>query len=413
ISTIATPVVMLALALLPGLLLARGGGVRHVTFLDQSGDAALFPLIKQQLDSGGSKDSDSSDGKNISTTRYELNQRVIAAGETLDTVEKEYQQQVQKDADSAYVVLPASVFKGEELSYYSRNVGDFSIGRIEEAISSAVSQRRLEGAGLQSSKIAGYLKPVHLKTMKITSEGQTRTGGGQEFMISFVLLFFLYLTVLFYGMFVMRGVIEEKQSRIVEIMVSSVNSTQMMFGKLIGIGLVGLTQVGIWALFAFLLTKGAGAMLGGGAAGSAMPAIPVSLLIYFLIYFVLGYFLFSTLYALVGSTVSGEEEAQQAQWPVTGLLVVPMMIFGSIVSNPNSTVSVVLSLIPFFSPTLMMMRISLISPPFWQILLSIVILLATICVSVWIASRIYRVGILMYGKRPSITELGRWLRYNN
>ena len=126
----------------------------------------------------------------------------------------------------------------------------------------------------------------------------------------------------------------------------------------------------------------------------------------------LGYFLFATLYALVGATVSSEEEAQQAQIPVTLLLVVPMVIFNMIIANPTSGSSIVLSMVPFFAPTLMLMRIAVVNPPLWQVLLSMAIMVATILLCVWVAAKIYRVGILMYGKRPNIAELGRWLRYN-
>ena len=143
-----------------------------------------------------------------------------------------------------------------------------------------------------------------------------------------------------------------------------------------------------------------------------MPSLPVSLLVYFVIFFVLGYFLFATLYAMVGSTVSSEEEAQQAQFPVTILLVVPMLIFNMIIANPTSGASIALSMVPFFAPTLMMMRIAVVNPPLWQILLSMGIMVATILGCVWLSARIYRIGILMYGKRPSIAELGRWLRYS-
>ena len=143
-----------------------------------------------------------------------------------------------------------------------------------------------------------------------------------------------------------------------------------------------------------------------------MPSLPVSLLLYFVIFFVLGYFLFATLYAMVGSTVSSEEEAQQAQFPVTILLVVPMLIFNMIIANPTSGASIALSMVPFFAPTLMMMRIAVVNPPLWQILLSMAIMVATILGCVWLSARIYRIGILMYGKRPSIAELGRWIRYS-
>jgi ABC-2 type transport system permease protein len=184
----------------------------------------------------------------------------------------------------------------------------------------------------------------------------------------------------------------------------------MMLGKVIGIGLVGLTQIGLWALSAFLLTTVGVSSF--SSRGVPIPSLPISLLVYFVVFFVLGYFLFATLYALVGSTVSSEDEAQQAQMPVTILLVVPMLIFNMIIANPTSSASVAVSMVPFFAPTLMMMRIAVVNPPLWQILGSIAIMLATILGCVWIAARIYRVGILMYGKRPSIAELGRWLRYS-
>ncbi|HJZ67429.1 MAG TPA: ABC transporter permease, partial [Blastocatellia bacterium] len=277
-------------------------------------------------------------------------------------------------------------------------------------INDAVSTLRLKRAGLNQSQIAAYTRRVGLKTNKITASGEVREGGRADFVVAFIMLFFIYISVLLYGMFVMRGVIEEKTSRIVEIVISSVKPTQMMLGKVIGIGLVGLTQIGLWALSAFLLTTIGVSTL--SSRGVPMPSVPISLLVYFVVFFVLGYFLFATLYALVGSTVSSEEEAQQAQMPVTMLLVVPMLIFNMIIANPTSSASVVVSMVPFFAPTLMMMRIAVVNPPLWQILGSIAILLATILGCVWIAARIYRVGILMYGKRPSIAELGRWLRYS-
>jgi ABC-2 type transport system permease protein len=228
-------------------------------------------------------------------------------------------------------------------------------------------------------------------------------------MVAFALLFFLYMSVLFYGLFVMRGVIEEKQSRIVEIVISSVKPTQMMLGKVVGIGLVGLTQIGIWALTTAGLSLFGATMFPSQAA--KIPSIPMSMLVYFVLFFVLGFFLYATLYAMVGSMVSSEEDAQQMQFPVTLLIVVPMMILGLVMSNPNSTSSIVLSMVPFFAPALMMLRIAVINPPVWQVILSMVIMVVTILGFLWVAAKIYRVGILMYGKRPSIAELGRWLRH--
>jgi ABC-2 type transport system permease protein len=184
----------------------------------------------------------------------------------------------------------------------------------------------------------------------------------------------------------------------------------MMVGKFIGIGLVGLTQFGIWALSTALLSSVGVAMF--ATRGAKVPNVPVSLLVYFVLFFILGFFLYATLYAAVGAIVSSEEDAQQVQFPVTMLLVVPMMIFGLVMANPNSVSSTVLSMVPFFAPTLMMLRIAVINPPVWQVVLSMVIMLVTIAGLLWLSSKIYRVGILMYGKRPNLAELGRWLRYN-
>ena len=137
----------------------------------------------------------------------------------------------------------------------------------------------------------------------------------------------------------------------------------------------------------------------------------MSMLVYFVIFFVLGYFLFATLYAIVGATVGSEEEAQQAQFPVTILVVIPMMIFTTVMANPNGPLAVTLSMIPFFAPTLMMLRIAVINPPRWQIVLSMAIMVVTILGAVWLAAKIYRVGILMYGKRPTLPEIMKWMKY--
>jgi ABC-2 type transport system permease protein len=182
-----------------------------------------------------------------------------------------------------------------------------------------------------------------------------------------------------------------------------------MMGKLVGIGLVGLTQYAIWILcFVLVLAFGTSFF---DSQGIPLPQIPPSLIIYFVLFFILGYFLFASLYAMVGAIVSNEEDAQQVQMPVTLLVIIPMLLFGLVVTNPNSTISTILSMVPFFAPTLMMMRIAMINPPIYQIVITMLGMILTIIGLIWLVGRIYRIGILMYGKRPSISELGRWLRY--
>ncbi len=409
IGTILSPVLLLALVLLPGFLATRGGGERRVTIINQTGDAGLFESIKGKMEERSDETPMSGDQASARATQFTLTHQIASPTESIEEIAERHAAEVRGDSSWSFVILPAGVLEGAEAQYYARNISDFSIRKLERAISSSVIERRFAQAGFDKSRIEEFTRSVGMETNKITDSGINKEEGSLSFIISFVMLFFIYMSVLFYGIFVMRGVIEEKQSRISEVLVSSVKPTQMMLGKLIGIGLVGLTQMGIWALTAMGLTAFGVSLF--ASRGINFPHIPPMLFVYFVIYFVLGYFLFATLYALVGSTVSSEDEAQQAQMPVTMLLVVPMLIFTVIMNNPNSPLSTGLSMIPFFSPTLMMMRIAVVNPPVWQILLSMAIMVATILGCVWVAGRIYRVGILMYGKRPSIAELGRWLRY--
>ena len=413
IGTIISPVLLLGLIILPGFLAERGGGgQKHIIVLDQSDDPLLFDAIRARAESNGAESGADGEPGFGTATRFLLTRQILPADQNPnDWIKRDSNGAGEKGPERAYVILGAGVLDSVAPEYHAKNLSDFSIRALEESVSAAISERRLVRAGFDATKISLYMKPVDMKKFKIDVSGESKEGGmKQDFLIAFALLFFLYITVLFYGLFVMRGVIEEKQSRIVEVLISSVRPTQMMVGKLIGIGLVGLTQIGIWALSTALLSWFGATMF--AAQGAKMPSVPMSLLVYFVLFFVLGFFLYATLYAAVGAIVSSEEDAQQVQFPVTMLLVVPMMIFGLVMSNPNSTSSIVLSMVPFFAPTLMMLRIAVINPPVWQVILSMVIMLATIAGLLWLSAKIYRVGILMYGKRPSIAELGRWLRYS-
>lgn len=411
IGTIISPLLMLALILLPAFLATRGGGTRHVSVIDQSGDPTLFEAIKSRAEATpGTTSGDSGGRARFSNTRYELSRVTTQPGENVEDVKTRLSNEVKQDSDKAYVVLPTGVLDNAEPEYYTKNPSDPAIRGVEQAISTAVIERRLTRAGINPTEISRYMKSVDMRKIKVGPEGESEDSGVPTFIIAFIMLFFLYMTILFYGIFVMRGVIEEKQSRIVEVIVSSVKPFQMMIGKIIGIGLVGLTQYAIWILSGVLLSF-VGAKIFANT-GAALPKVPVSLLIYFIIYFLLGYFLFATLYAMVGAMVSNEEDAQQVQFPVTMLIIIPMVVFTLVMNNPNSPTSVTLSMIPFFAPTLMMLRIAVDPPPWWQIALSMLLMVVTIFGAIWVAARIYRVGILMYGKRPSIAELGRWLRYS-
>jgi ABC-2 type transport system permease protein len=407
IGTILSPLFLVGLMVLPSLLAMKSGGERHITVLDQSGDAQLYDGIKQRLEH---TDPASDDKKGFGNTRFTLERVVVAPDQPIDDLAKNYNAEVNKNSDHAYLILRKGILDETadvKPEYYAKNPGDVVVGNVQRAINDEIRERRLAQAKLSKEQIERYNKEVNL--IKKNPSG-VEEKGIPRFVIGMVMLFFIYMTTLFYGIFMMRGVIEEKQSRIVEVVISSIKPFQLMMGKLIGIGLVGLTQYSIWVLSAVGLAKFGLSMF--ASQGFQLPEFPAIWLVYFVVFFILGYFLFATLYAMVGAMVSTEEDAQQAQMPVTMLIVVPMLLFGMVMANPDSPLSTTLSMIPFFAPTLMMMRIAMVNPPVWQVVGSMVLMLLTIIAAVWVVGRIYRVGILMYGKRPSIAELGKWIRYS-
>jgi ABC-2 type transport system permease protein len=221
---------------------------------------------------------------------------------------------------------------------------------------------------------------------------------------------------LLYAVNVLRSVVQEKTSRVVEIMVSAVKPRAMMLGKIVGVGGVGVFQLSIWAAIAALLLRYHVELLGlfgiGGAAAVDIPSISAVAIFVVLAYFVLGYFFYAALYAAIGAMVNSDQEAQQVQTPVVILLIIPVLCVQLIANDPRSPIAAALTLIPFSSPVLMPMRYLLGGASLWDVALSLALLAASIAVAVHVAARIYRVGILMYGKRPSLRELYRWIRYS-
>jgi len=204
----------------------------------------------------------------------------------------------------------------------------------------------------------------------------------------------------------MNGVIEEKSNRVVEVVVSSLPASRLFAGKLLGVGAAGLTQFLVWA--ACLAAISSAGAAGWGAAG-AVPELSPSLLVAFVLFFLLGYFLYGAMYASIGAAVNTNQEAQSLAFPVMMPLILSIVFYPMVLAAPDSTAAVVLSLVPFFAPLLMFLRMTAVSPPAWQVALSMFLMLGAIAVITWAAARIYRVGILMYGKRPTFPEILRWV----
>lgn len=397
IGTILTPLLMAGIAFLPMLLFGKGErNTYRLIVLDQTSDAALFQRAEKFL----TEKSDRGD-------RFEVTREAIAADQ-LEARQQQLNQAIKADKLGGYVIFPADVLESGKILQRAKNVNDFSLlNRIRNAFNQAVIEQRMMRAGISPEKVSAVSKDIQIDLINERGEQEAPMS---KFWLPFLLSIILYISTLVYGMYVMRGVIEEKQSRIIEVLLSSVKPFHLMLGKVTGIGLVTLTQVGIWVGSMFIIS-GVAAAQALAFGDFKIPKIPVSMLLFFLLYFVLGYFLYATLYAMVGAMVSSEEDGQQAQMGITILLVVPYVLSSFVLSKPDGVTATVLSLIPFFSPILMFMRIAVQQPPWWQIVLSLVLLLGTILGAVWVAAKIYRVGVLMYGKRPSLPELVKWLKY--
>ena len=319
----------------------------------------------------------------------------------------------QKQLDG-FLVIPANALNGGQPSYYSRSAGAFTIiNSVNRAIDDAELIALLRQSGIKTGDLQRFFPNVDAKLIRLTTQGESEETG-QTFGIAIAVATILYASLLMYGVTTMRSVLEEKSTRVMEILVSSVRPFQLLAGKVLGVGAVGITQLLVWLVSASLLA-GQGMIMArifGTGTSSLSIHIPPALIVSAVLFFLGGYFMFSSLYAAIGAMVSNEQDAQQVQMPVTLVIVASFSLFGVILGHPNSTTSVILSMIPFFSPILMTMRISLQMPPVWQIAVSLAILFATAVGIIYFSARIYRVGVLMYGKRPSLVELIPWLRYN-
>ncbi|MBI1761678.1 MAG: ABC transporter permease [Acidobacteria bacterium] len=397
--TILTPLLGALLMFAPGYFMERTAQRGKVVVLDQTGDAALFPLAQELFYRGPV------------STRYELAHETVTPGTVTDTRMRELSQQLSTGQVAGFLIVPPEVFSRQgTLSFHTatQNLREQSLTmRLRIAFNSAVIERRWVKEGINVKRADELMEPVELTVVSERDQGK----GSEAFILALGMLVVLYGIIIIYGQLVLRGVVEEKQSRIIEVLLSSIKPFHLMLGKLIGIGLVSLTQVAVWIVAALLLSMAA-ATSSLTSSSFHMPPLPPMLVIFFFVYFVLGYFLFSTLFLIVGAMVSAEEDAQQLQMPVVLSVVAPMLLLEQVLRQPNSLFATVVSMVPLFSPILMFGRIAVEPPPWWQIGLSIVLLLLSIWGAVWLAAKIYRVGVLMYGKPPTLPELFKWLKYS-
>ncbi len=337
--------------------------------------------------------------------------RVVDAGAGgADAARKDWLGALQSGEIDIVLEIRESVFDDGRAAYITREERGFQILEdFETALTEIVIRRRLAREGLDYERVTRLATNVTLEMNQITSAGEVEEKSFlAEWGVVFVFVMILYSALLTWGMSISRGIVEEKGSRVIEVLLSSMRPKSLLFGKVVGLGLAGLTQMLIWGAIGLVLS-----VYSLPAAASLMGNVTIApiVFVYFIVFFVLGFLLYASIFTVVGSMSSTEQDAQQLQGIVTMPMIIPILVLMFIVQSPNSTLSVALSLFPLFTPMLMLARIILLEPPLWQVALSIVLLLVSIYGAVAFSARVFRVGILMYGKRPSLRELIRWYKY--
>ena len=322
---------------------------------------------------------------------------------------EQFIQRIEKEETNIILVIPVDIVEGGEITYLSKTVSQMEmIQSIRRRINDIVNQIRLVRAGFDPERIKELTRRIDIKTVKIVKGEEKEKGMGQEWITSFIFLMFLYMTILFYGAGIMRGVLEDKTSRIIEVLLSSSNSFALMVGKIFGSGSAGLVQYAIWSFMATAVFFFASASV-----PQVMENVTLSpdIFLFFILFFIIGFFQFATLYAAVGAMCSSQEDAQALSMPVTILIIIPFFVSFMVINDPTSQAAQILSMVPFFTPMIMFLRVILASPSVLEILAALAINILSILFFTWISAKIYRVGILLYGKRPTVPEIVKWLRY--
>lgn len=388
-STVGGPLLMAVLMFLPAYMARQGEETaRTLVLVDRT--ESLYAGLSNRLEDG----------------EYDVSPQRWSADVVADLT-----QRVTDGEIGGFLILDQETLNSGEAVLYGRQRPS-AIRRL--ALRSAIAESALEvqlaGEGVDVSSL---MRGGELRVEVLSEEAGLEE---PRMAMAFIGAFLLYMTILLYAVAVMRATLEEKTSRIVEIVISSMKPWHLMLGKILGVGAVGLTQMAVWITSALVIASmGLPALIAAnpelGSLKDVREALPgAGMLMLLLCFFLFGYFIFSGMYAAVGAMCNTDEEAQQAQWPVVMLVMVPAVLLMPILQSPNSGLAVSLSLIPFFSPILMWARTAAGAAPWWQVAISFVLMALTVVAVAWVAGRIYKVGILMAGKRPTLPEVWRWVK---
>jgi ABC-2 type transport system permease protein len=414
IGTVLGPLLMGFMFVLPILLSRRETAPKQIVVLDAA--RGEFGRLTAERLRGEMRDTVTRTGPRYRITHLAVNpgslQRVRDSLVTLTGSASE----PTRSLDGVLVIDDTTLSSGR-IQYLGVNVGSpADMGALRRALDPLVKSARLTEAGVDPMVVMGALRPIDFQTLKVSEGRVTGDSGEASFLLAYVMSFMLYFALLLYGIQVMSSVVEEKSSRIMEVLVSSLTPFQMLLGKVVGVGLVALLQIAIWAGTAMVLTTFGGkiaTMFGASPATVSdlpLPAVSPDMLIVFLLFFSLGFLFFAAAYAAVGSMCSTVQETQQSHTPITLLIAAGLFCMFALLSEPAGPLARTLSLVPFVAPFVTPVRYSFAPLPWTELLASTVAMILGILGVIWIAARIYRVGILSYGKKASFREVVRWVR---
>ncbi len=415
IATLLLPLAMAALTILPSLIAMKARASQRIAIVDEAGgygERLAAKLVEEELPTTAAANLvERRKPRQEETAQFQV--ELVARSGDRAAQRAGLDERVLAGELDAWLWLSPEGLAGNEVEYHAESVSNFMTqSRLSDVVSEVVGEARLKAAGIDAVEVAALTHEVELETTRVLAEGSRQEGGMAGFFLAYFLFFLLYMVTLLYGQQVMNGVLEEKSSRIVEVILATVRPIELLLGKLLGIGLAGLTQLLVWLTTMAALS--APAVVGALALmpeDVKLPQVGLALIAHFLILFLLGFALFATLYAAIGAATNNVQEAQQFAGFLVVFLVAPVFFMIPIINDPDSTMAVVLSMIPPLTPTLMMLRIAVKTPPLWQILAAYALTAGFVFFLVWVCARIYRIGILMYGKKPTFQELWRWIRY--
>jgi ABC-2 type transport system permease protein len=386
--TLLGPIGMIAIIVLPALVMSSGQGAR-VEIVDQTG-ALAQPLV-------------------AALTAIKWKPAVIDAA-TTDAAEMA---RIRDKQINGFLTIPADALDGGTIVYRGDNGASQLVQVVlRESVRLVVQVERGNREHLAAATLRKLIAPPNLDLQQ--TDGKSTAAGAASFWLGYGVAYVLLLAIMIYAVAVMRSVVQEKTSRVMELMVATVKPRSLMTGKILGVGLAGVLQVAIWLTMAAVTLAYRQQILGAfGASGDgfSLPSLAVGDVCVALAFFFVGYFFYASMYAAVGAMVSSEQDTQQVQMPITVLLIVGFACMTVVSSDPRGSTAALVTMLPFWSPLLMPMRYLLGGAGIGEVAISLVILLGSTALIARAAAKIYRVGVLMYGKRPTLGELVRWLRY--